>query len=112
MAWSATTESEIWDAVNAAEARMTAEQIRLWECIAVVPSKWAQHPFGDRGGGFWTVAILGRFVIWFNDIEGGFNLSEYTAFGEIGGYGASPDALETVVQHALNMIDTGTGRRF
>ncbi len=112
MDWSPTMEAEIWDAINAAEARMSADQLRLWECIAITPTKWAQHPYGDRGGGFWAVAICGRFVIWFNDIEDGFNLSEYANFAEIAGYGASPDALEIAVQYVLNMISAGTGRRF
>jgi hypothetical protein len=111
MAWSAATESEIWDAINAAEAKMSAEQLRLWECISIIPNKWVQRPYGDLGGGFWVVAILGRFVVWFNDIEDGFNISEYSNFGEITGYGASQDALGVAVQHLVNMIANGTGRR-
>lgn len=111
MALTGITESEIWDAINAAEARMSAEQLRLWECIAITPNKWKQHPYGDLVAGFWVVAVIGRFIIWFNDIESGFNFSEYTLFGEIGSYGASPDALEATVQHVLNMLDGGTGRR-
>ncbi|MFV3129106.1 hypothetical protein [Niveispirillum sp. KHB5.9] len=111
MAWSAATESEIRDSINAAEERMSAEQLRLWECISVIPNKWVQHPYGDLGGGFWVVAIVGRFVVWFNDIEDGFDVSEYSVYGEISGYGASQYALEVAVQHLVNMIANGIGRR-
>ena len=111
MTWSATSEGEIWDAINAAEAKMTPEQLRLWECISIIPIKWVQRPYGDLVGGFWVVAILGRFVVWFNDIEDGFSISEYSAYGEITAYGASQDALEVTVQHLVNIVANGTGRR-
>ena len=111
MTWSATTESQIWDAINAAEAKMSAEQLRLWECISIIPNKWVQRTYGDLVGGFWAVAILGRFVVWFNDIEDGFDISEYSVYGEITGYGASQDSLEVAVQHLVNKIANGLGRR-
>ena len=57
------------------------------------PKKWQQHPYGDQGGGFWAVAILGRTVIWYNDIEEGFNVSAYSQYGEIGVYWCNQDSL-------------------
>ena len=41
---------------------------------------WASHPYGDLGGGFWVVALLGETVVWFNDIEDGFNRSHFCRF--------------------------------
>ena len=63
---------------------MDADQLKLWEVIRFTPEKGSQHPFGDLGGGFWVVAILGGMVIWFNDIEDGFNRSNYKTYGTIG----------------------------
>ena len=43
----------------------------LFVRIVREPAKWQLHPWGDLGGGFWVVAVLGNRVVWFNDIEGG-----------------------------------------
>jgi hypothetical protein len=47
---------------------MTDGQLRLWRAIEIDPAKWEQHPYGDQGGGFWVVAVIGRTAIWYNDI--------------------------------------------
>ena len=93
--------------LNSAWRRMTPAQRRLWEAIRIEPAKWTQHPYGDMGGGFWAVGVLGRQVVWFNDIEDGFNCSEYTAYGAIGAYWCNQDQLEWTVQHLLNLVTTG-----
>lgn len=51
--------------------------------IAREPVKWQLHPWGDLGGGFWIVAVLGNRVVWFNDIEEGFNISTFATEGVI-----------------------------
>src|ERR1700704_654646 len=78
--------------------RMNPAQRALWEAIRIEPQKWQQHPYGDPGGGFWVVAIVGRTVIWFNDVEDGFNRSRYLEYGEIDDYLCNQDELEVAVQ--------------
>lgn len=107
MDWLAATESEIWDKINKACGRMSPEQDRLWEAIKVMPEKWRQSPYGDPGGGFWVVTVVGRRVIWFNDIEDGFNCSMYTMYGVIDEYWCNQDELEEVVRRMLNLLQTG-----
>jgi probable addiction module antidote protein len=87
--------------------RMTIAQLRLWNAIEVEPVKWQQHPYGDQGDGFWVVAVIGRTVIWYNDIEEGFNRSTYTAPGVIDEYWCNPDELETAVQYVAISIEAG-----
>lgn len=101
------TEEKIWDEINAGWTRMSPRQQKLWNTIRIDPEKWAQHPWGDEGGGFWVVALIGRSVIWHNDIEEGFNLSRWSRYGEIDEYWCNQDELELTVQHILDMIDTG-----
>jgi hypothetical protein len=57
-----------------------------WERIRIEPEKWRCSPWGDETGGFWAVAIDGARVLWFNDIEEGFNWSRYSTRGAIGEY--------------------------
>jgi hypothetical protein len=69
MNWKPLSEEEIWDKINSEFKGMSIPQRNLWETIRMDPEKWSQNPYGCLGGGFWVVAIYGRVVVWFNDIE-------------------------------------------
>jgi len=73
MEWKPIEEERIWDDINCAWKRMSSEQRNLWEIIKIIPEKWKQEPWENEGGGFWVVAIIGKTVVWFNDIEDGYN---------------------------------------
>lgn len=107
MDWTPLSETKLWDLINEAEARMSPPQQRLWEKIRVAPAKWALDPWGNLGGGFWVVALIGNVAIWYNDIEEGFNRSTYSRFGQMDEYWCNQDALEWTVQQVLNEILEG-----
>jgi hypothetical protein len=107
MAWTPLSEAKLWDEINAAEARMSLPQRRLWRAMRITPEKWKQHPYGDAGGGFWVVGIIGRIAIWFNDIEDGFNLSNYREYGVIHEYFCNQDELGFTVQRLLEVVEAG-----
>lgn len=107
MSWQPISESKIWDLIIDSLERMSLEQKRLWEVVQIVPEKWSQHPWGNEGGGFWVVGIIGSNVIWYNDIEDGFNRSTFTKFGEIDKYWCNQDELEWTVQNIINEIRDG-----
>lgn len=104
MNWTPITESELCEKIVQAEARMTPEQFRLWQEIKITPAKWQQSPWGEPGQGFWAVGVIGQQVIWFNDIEDGFNLSRYQIRGTIGEYWCNQDGLEAQIQTILAAI--------
>ena len=105
--WEPITEAALRARVAQGQARMSQPQLRLWETIRVEPEKWQQHPFGDSGGGFWVVAIVGRTVIWYNDIEDGFNRSGYVAYGMIDDYWCNQDELELTVEYLMSALERG-----
>lgn len=107
MNWSPLDEASLWGMLNAAASRMTPEQARFLEAIRISLEKWKQTPYGVAGGGFWVVAILGSLVVWYNDIEEGFNYSKYFAFGEIGEYWCNQDDLEHALQTLLSFVKSG-----
>ena len=107
MKWRPTTEAELLDEVNSGWDAMPLPERRLWESIKVDPCKWSQDPWGNEGGGFWVVAIYGNTVVWYNDIEEGFNRSRYLVFGEIEEYWCNQDELQWVISHILNEIKQG-----
>ena len=61
----------------------TAEESALFARGAVTPVKWQLSPWGDLGGGFWVVAVMEDRVLWYNDIEDGFNVSRFVTLGTI-----------------------------
>ncbi|EEH68981.1 hypothetical protein HMPREF0023_1491 [Acinetobacter sp. ATCC 27244] len=107
MNWTSIEEAEMLETINESYCRMTLEQRRLWEAIKLYPQKWSQEPYGDIGHGFWVVAIIGNTVIWFNDVEDGFNRSSFTEFGKINEYYCNQDDLECQIQNVLNQIRDG-----
>jgi hypothetical protein len=105
--WKPITEEALRARVAQGKARMNPAQLHLWETIRIDPAKWQLHPDGDPGEGFWVVAIVGRTVIWYNDIEEGFNRSRYAAFGTINDYWCNQDELEITVQYLRNALEQG-----
>ncbi len=101
------SELEIWDLINASLNEMNLEQERLWDVIKVHPHKWRCSYLGDQHDGFWVVAIIGSTVIWFNDIEDGFNRSPYREYGKIDDYRCNQDELVWQVQNVINQIEDG-----
>jgi len=105
--WEPICETDLRTRIEQAETRMTAAQRRLWNCIRIRVAKWQQHPFGDQGNGFWVVGLIGQTVIWFNDIEDGFNRSKFTTYGTIDEYWCNQDELEVTVQYVLTALEHG-----
>lgn len=89
-------------------AEMDEPERRLWDLIRVRPERWRQSPEGNLvGGGFWVVAVLGRRVIWWNEVEPGFNVTPYRQHGTIDGFGWSDDELHHLVHHIAHYLGTG-----
>jgi len=76
-------------------ADCSEEQCSFFAQASIAPAKWRLSPWGDEGGGFWVVAVHGSRVLWYNDIEDGFNVSEFEFRGEIphDEYWCNEDAL-------------------
>jgi hypothetical protein len=106
--WSPIAEAALQARVEQGVSRMTPAQVRLWQAIRIAPEKWRQRPYGEPGGGFWVVALIGRTVIWYNDIEEGFNRSRYTSYGVIEDYWRNDDELEVTVQYLTDALQRGT----
>jgi hypothetical protein len=59
------------------------EEQTYFKRVAFEPTNWSQSPYGDEGGGFWAVAADDNRVLWYNDIEDGFNVSTCAEWGTI-----------------------------
>lgn len=79
--WKAITLNELQLEIEKGLKQMSQDQLSLWSQISIKPQKWSEHEYGSEGGGFWVVAINQNDVIWYNDIEEGFNISTFSTYG-------------------------------
>jgi len=86
---------------------MESQANYLWELIRIPPTKWILSPWADEGGGFWVVGIVGMQVVWYNDIEDGFNVSRYRTIGAIDEYWCNQDELQHTMYSLLRQIQSG-----
>jgi hypothetical protein len=86
---------------------MSIREKRFWESVRIDAEKWRQSPYGDLGGGFWVVGVIGRMVVWYNDIEDGFNISHYSIYGQINECWCNQDDLDMSIRQLLARIDDG-----
>jgi hypothetical protein len=105
--WSPIALHELHDLIRKSEVEMSPAERRMWSLLRIPPAKWALHPCGNEGGGFWAVGIIGRNVIWYNDIEDGFNMSYYHEPGTILGYYCNQGSLQPVIWDLCHQIETG-----
>lgn len=106
--WSPILLKDLQDLIRQSEAEMDATERRLWRLVAIPFEKWALPPWGDLGGRFWVVGLIGRQAIWYNDIEGGFNVSQYETVGVISTYWCNQDELHHVIWQLRQQIGSGT----
>jgi len=105
--WSPISLIELYDEIQKTETDLNGDLWNFWKLIKVEPAKWKEPNFGDEGGGFWIVAICGTKVIWYNDIEDGFNISDYETYGIINGYYCNQEELSSSVTRLYDLIRFG-----
>jgi len=80
---------------------MSDAEREFWKLVKVSPQIWKGSPSGKNYYSFWAVAIFGNKVIWYNHIEEGFELSEYSTLGEIDNYQATQAELHNVIKRCF-----------
>jgi len=105
--WKPISLSELHDEIYKTEIELNGELWNFWELIKIDPAKWTEKKYGHDGGGFWVVAICGTKIIWYNDIEDGFNISDYRTYGQIERYYCNQDELNSAVTRLFDLVKFG-----
>jgi len=82
--------------------KMSETQRQFWTKISIAPIKWKEKDFGEKGNGFWAIGVYENKIIWYNDIEEGFNVSTFKISGIINEYGTEQDELQWAVNKIKN----------
>ena len=83
MTWTPLSLTELREIIARDLAACSNEERAYFETVAFEPTRWLQSPYGDDSGGFWANAADQDRVLWYNDIEEGFNVSRFTTWGTI-----------------------------
>jgi len=102
--WTSISLVELYIEIQKTEKDLEGEIAEFWQSIKIQPAKWNEKEYGTEGGGFWIIAIFCGNVIWYNDIEEGFNISEFEKLGEISEYGCEQDEFSWAINKLYNMV--------
>ena len=104
MTWTPITIEEILEMINSTENELNGDLLSFWNLIKIDPEKWIEEEYGKEGDGFWVVGLIGKKVIYYNDIEEGFNISDYTIYGTIDEYICNQDDLRIAILNMYGLI--------
>ena len=102
--WIPISLTELHFEIQKHETELNGELLNFWQLIKIEPEKWQEVEYGNEGGGFWVVAICGRNIIWYNDIENGFNISTYSNYGKIDEYICNKDQINWTIMELFSKI--------
>ncbi|WP_052496567.1 hypothetical protein [Pedobacter lusitanus] len=102
--WTPISLKELEEWLSRGELKLEGALLNFWKLIKIQPQKWQETSYGDEGGGFWVVAIFGNSVIFYNDIEDGFNISSYETYGRISEYACEQSELNWILERLYNEV--------
>jgi hypothetical protein len=105
--WTPITIEEVYDKIHTTEKELNGDLLNFWELIKIYPEKWVEETHGKEGNGFWVVGLVGRKVIYYNDVEEGFNVSDYKTYGAIDNYFCNQDELAQTISLLFELIKFG-----
>lgn len=100
--WNPLRKSEILTELFLAEQNLDSSLEIFWNKIKISPTIWKCIDVIEEN--FWVVAKANQYIIWYNDIEEGFNISTYKIDGEIHQYGASKHELQFALQRLISIL--------
>jgi len=86
---------------------LTEEEKSFWHFIRIEPRKWIYPDYGTEMVEFFVIAIFGDRVIYYDDIEEGFNISEYKEYGKLISGGANQNDFHEYISHLFTFISSG-----
>ena len=97
MSWEPISFKDLVEDIYSSEERMTPENRLLWELIKKPPEKWKAQKYRGKEEEFWVIAVYKKYIIYYNDIEEGYNISKYRRYGKISEIWADQDELEIAI---------------
>ncbi|WP_334125706.1 hypothetical protein [Empedobacter brevis] len=100
--WISFPKRELMMEIYLGEQNMEEELLLFWNKIKLSPEFWKCSDIIEEN--FWVIAQYQHYIIWYNDIEEGFNLSRFKTNGQILEYAASNNELSFTIKELKNRI--------
>ena len=100
--WTALKKGDLMMEIFLAEQNLDQDSSAFWEQIKINPIIWRCKDVIEDN--FWVVAKYKNYIIWYNDIEEGFNISTFKTEDEILRYSASKDELNQAIKKLINQL--------
>ena len=84
--WEPINFDDISKKIEESQNKIDVSLLAFWNLIKIIPERWESKHFENESTSFWVIAIFGKCVIYYNDIEEGFNISTFECYGEIKNY--------------------------
>ena len=101
--WISFPKKELMLDIYLGEQNMDDNTLLFWSQVKISPEIWRSTDFIEDD--FWVVALHENYLIWYNDIEEGFDISRFKIKGEILEYGASHNELNFAVIELKKRIE-------
>ncbi len=89
------------------EFLITKQEKAFWQFIRIKPEKWVDKSYTHEVVEFFVVGIFGHRVVYYNDIEEGFNVCEFEKYGKFNGGGANQNHFHEYISHRFTFISSG-----
>lgn len=99
--WTAFPKKDLMMELFMAEQNLDDETLLFWNKIKINPEVWKCIDVIEDN--FWIVAKFHNYVIWYNDIEEGFNISKFITEGDILTYTALKQELHISIDKLKNI---------
>ena len=99
--WIAFPKKDLLQEIFLAEFNLDHETLILWNKIKISPEIWSCKDVIEEN--FWVVAKTNNQIIWYNDIEEGFNVSKYLDEYIILEYCASQQELNLALKELIKL---------
>ena len=86
------------------ELKMENEDLKIWNSIKVDLIKWDINNHGKPYDEFWIAGLIGKNVLWYNDIEDGWNISTWNTYGTINEYWCNQDDLISAIKNIKHLM--------
>ncbi|WP_420349915.1 hypothetical protein [Pelagibius sp.] len=100
------SEAHLYDILLKEEADLRPKAERMWAVVKIEPKRWTAPGYGSGAPTFWAIGLFGKRVIWYNEIECEFTVSDFKKYGEIG-EGDSPcqNELSLILEYLIRRVE-------
>ncbi len=99
----ALSENELISKIRMSEDELKGDLWVFWQLIKISPERWNIQEFRQEGK-VWVVAIFAREIIWYNDVEKEYYISNYKEHGKIDEQLSCQDKLAHAVSLLYDLI--------